>query len=184
MIIVAFIFLIALIGSQKVNLVGAGTDVSSSFIDLSNATRIALVYASFSAFLDYPVFGIGIYNFFNAYLNYGYMPVDLPLGVKVTVVHSWFFSTLAEQGLFGIIPLLFLLYRLIKDLFKFTLKSLNDQKFIGLIMLSLLFILLFNGFVNPVFYAEVQFSVIAGLAGGFLKVSTLINQKNTNGYCN
>ncbi|MCX6157521.1 MAG: O-antigen ligase family protein [Ignavibacteriae bacterium] len=181
--IVVFLFLIVIVGSQKANPMGAG-DVSSSFIDLSNATRVALMYASFFAFLDYPIFGIGIYNFFNAYLNHGYMPVDLPLGVKVTVVHSWLFSTLAEQGLFGIIPLLALLYKLTRDLFKFTLKSTGEKKYIGLIILSLLFILLFNGFVNPVFYAEVQFSVIAGLAGGYLKVSTLTNQKIINGYSN
>lgn len=181
--IVVFLFLIVIVASQKGNPMGAG-DVSSSFIDLSNATRVALMYASFFAFLDYPIFGIGIYNFFNAYLNHGYMPVDLPLGVKVTVVHSWLFSTLAEQGLFGIIPLLALLYKLTRDLFKFTLKSTGEQKYIGLIILSLLFILLFNGFVNPVFYAEVQFSVIAGLAGGYLKVSTLTNQNIINGYSN
>lgn len=181
--IIIFLFLIVIVGSQKVNPMVAG-DVSSSFVDLSNATRIALMYASFFVFLDYPIFGIGIYNFFNAYLNHGYMPVDLPLGVKVTVVHSWFFSTLAEQGLFGIIPLVVLLYRLTRDLFKFTLKSAGEQKFIGLIILSLLFILLFNGFVNPVFYAEVQFAVIAGLAGGYLKVSTITNQKVINDYSN
>lgn len=171
--VLLFLSLILLFGSQKVDTLGGGTDLASSFIDLSNATRVALMYASIFCFFDYPVFGIGIYNFFNAYLNHGYMPVDMPLGAKITVVHSWFFSTLAEQGLFGIIPLLIIFFNLTRDLFKFLLKDKGEQRFFGLIMISLLFILLFNGFVNPIFYSEVQFSVIAGLVGGYLKVSTL-----------
>ena len=180
--VLLFLSLILLFGSQKVDTLGGGTDLASSFIDLSNATRVALMYASVFCFFDYPVFGIGIYNFFNAYLNHGYMPVDMPLGAKITVVHSWFFSTLAEQGLFGIIPLLIIFINLIRDLFKFLLKDKGEQRFFGLIMISLLFILLFNGFVNPIFYSEVQFSVIAGLVGGYLKVSTLTSKRLNYGF--
>lgn len=176
--IIAFLFLIVLVGSQKVGTIGGDSGLASSFVDLSNATRIALVLASLSAFWDYPIFGIGIYNFFNAYINHGYMPVDLPLGAKITVVHSWFFSTLAEQGLFGLISVLMLLFQLSKDLLKFTLKVNSNQRIIGISLLSMLFILLFNGFVNPIFFAETQFSIIAGLTAGFIKISTLkFNQK-------
>lgn len=167
------VFYLTVVGSQKVSPLGGDSGLAGSFMDMSNATRVALIIASLSVFLDHPLFGIGIYNFFNVYVNHGYMPVDMPLGFKITVVHSWLFSTMAEQGLFGIIPLLYILYSVSVDLFRNTYRKAGEQKFIGIILIALFIILLFNGFVNPIFYAELQFSIIAGLIAGFLKVSAL-----------
>jgi len=171
--VLSSVFFLTVIGSQKVSPLGADSGLAGSFLDMSNATRVALIIASFSVFLDHPFFGIGIYNFFNAYVNHGYMPVDMPLGFKITVVHSWLFSTMAEQGLFGIIPLMYILYSVSVDLFRNTYRKYGDQKFIGIILISMFIILIFNGFVNPIFYAELQFSIIAGLIAGFLKVSAI-----------
>jgi len=149
--------------------------IFSSFIDLSNATRIALNVASVNMFIDYPIFGIGFRNFYNAYINYSYVPFDIPVSVAITVVHSWFFSVIGEQGLFGIIPLLWLLFSLNKDLRIILKDDKIDREFyvISIIVYFLFVTLIFNGFFNPVFFTELAFSTIAGLVGGVLKVYTL-----------
>lgn len=149
--------------------------IFSSFIDLSNATRIALNIASVNMFIDHPLFGVGFRNFYNAYINYSYVPFDIPLSVAITVVHSWFFSVIGEQGLFGLIPLLWLIFAINKDLRKILKDTRIDREFyvVAIVLYFLFVALIFNGFFNPIFFTELAFSTIAGLIGGLFKIYTL-----------
>jgi O-antigen ligase len=155
--------------------VKAGASLTSgglfaSFMDLSNSTRIALNVAAFNMFTDYPIFGIGFKNFYNAYINYEYIPSDIPVGMLVSVVHSWFFSVLGEQGLVGIISLLWIIYLVFKNLLQKIKNSVSDYKVAGITLLSFFVILLFMGFFNPNFFSEYFFAIISGLAGGYFKI--------------
>lgn len=170
-----FSYLIVIIATRRgVSAAGEGLGIMSSFIDLSNATRIALNYSAVQIFLDHPLFGIGYYNFFNVYINHNYIPDFIPVSLDIAVIHSWFFATLAELGLFGIIPFCIILYLLISKILNNIRKPINEKyRLCGLLIFSLLFVFLFFGMFNPVFYPEVLFSIVFGLSGGYLKVSTI-----------
>lgn len=167
-----FIFLGYAATLKSSDFVGEQFGVFSSFIDLSNATRVALNIAATNMFLDYPWTGIGFRNFYNAYINYSYLPLSFPVATNVTICHSWFFSTIAEQGLLGIIPLLTIIIFVFRDLKKITKDKVNETSFfcIGLTLYFLFIALIFNGFFNPIFFMELAFSTLAGLIAGFLKI--------------
>lgn len=147
----------------------------ASFMDLSNSTRLALNIAAFDMFKDYPIFGIGFKNFYNAYINYEYIPLDIPLGMLVSVVHSWFFSVLGEQGLLGIISLLWVIILIFKNFLIKIKTTISDVRFVGITLFSFFVILLFMGLFNPNFFSEYFFAVISGLAGGYFKITECNN---------
>lgn len=151
-------------------------DVSilGSFLDVSNSTRLGLMISGFNVFMDNPFFGVGYHNFYNVYINKFYVFLDLPVYTGVSVIHNWLISVLAEQGLFGTIPVLWVFVMVFLGLLKFIKKSVNtDQRFIGIVLFAFFFILLFNGLFFPVFFPEIWFSVLFGLIGGYFKISTV-----------
>ncbi len=164
-----FSYLIVSIAARRG--VGGGSGILSSFLDLSNATRVALNYSAIQIFWDYPVWGIGYRNFYNIYINYNYVPDFIPVLLKVSVVHSWLFSVLAELGLFGAIPLCIILYLIFKNLIKSIIERIDfEGRFAALLVFGLFFVFLFNGLFFPVFFPEVLYPIIFGLALGYVKL--------------
>lgn len=164
-------YLLAYAATVKVSGLAEGTGILGSFMDLSNATRVALNIAAFNMFVDNPFFGVGYLNFYNAYINFDYIPVGMPLGINVSVVHSWLFSILGEQGLLGIISFLWIVFLYVKNYYKKNKKCVNaDYKFVGITYFSLYLALIINGLFFPVFFTEYFFILISGLSLGYFKV--------------
>lgn len=142
-------------------------------LEPSNFTRIILNIAGFNMFLDFPIFGVGYHNFYNAYINYSYIPLELTLyfSRNNSVIHSWLFSVFAEQGLFGAVPLILLLGLIFKKLYhSIKNKELVDQKYCSISLFTLIFVLVVNGLFFPVFYTELIFSLIIGIIAGYFKL--------------
>jgi len=106
------IILLLYVGTKRTSddVIAGQSSAPTGTVDYSSTTRIALNYAAVLMFLDYPVFGVGYHNFYNIYINRSYLPVDIPLASHISVVHSWLFSVLAEQGIFGLIVFLYILF--------------------------------------------------------------------------
>lgn len=177
-----FSYLIVIIASRRGAFVtGGDTGILSSFIDISNTTRLALNYSAVQMFLDHPIFGIGYHNFYNVYINHNYIPDFIPVALGIAVIHSWFFANLAELGLFGTIPFCIIIYLLIRKILYNIRNPINENyRFCGLLIFSLIFIFLFFGMFFPVFYPEVLFPIVFGLSGGYLKTSIMDSQVLTN----
>lgn len=173
-----FSYLIVFIAAQRGLSITENTTVFSSFLDMSNSTRVALNYASVLIFLDNPIFGIGYHNFYNIYINKEYVPDFIPVSLNVSVVHSWFFSTLAEQGLMGIITFCILVYFVFRNLLRIIKNPINEEyTFVSICMFGLFFIFIFNGLFFPVFFPEMMFPIIFGLSCGLIKI--VKQQKNS-----
>ncbi|MCE1165658.1 MAG: O-antigen ligase family protein [Bacteroidetes bacterium] len=155
-----------------------GAGFLTSFLDMSNATRLALNVGAFNIFIDYPLFGIGYHNFYNVYINHGYVPLDIPVVTTISVVHSWLFSVLAEQGLMGILSLFWLLYLMFRDLVRNINNSTDGvMKFAGIALFGMNFSFYFFGLFSPVFFPELQFGMLCGLTGAYLKIYELGKNK-------
>jgi O-antigen ligase len=173
-----FSYVIAFVAVQRGLFVSEGSGILSSFMDLSNSTRLGLNYSSILMFLDYPIFGVGFHNFYNIYINYDYVTDLIPVSLSVSVVHSWFFSTLAEQGILGITTFCVLLYYIFKCLYKSIKNPVNeDFKYVSLSIFGLMFVFTFNGLFFPVFFPELLFPIFFGLTAGFLKLVKLSYKK-------
>jgi len=163
--------LFALIGTFRIG-TGTGGGIIGSFVDVSNASRLALNIAAWNMFLDYPIFGVGYWNFYNMYINHLYVPEGIPVFLKVAIVHSWFFSPIAEQGLLGMISLTWVMYLLMRDNLRAIKSSVDIQfKGIGVILFCLMFIIIFFGLNYPSFVPEISFALIAGLIAAYIKLS-------------
>lgn len=154
--------------------------LNTMVLEGSNFTRIILNIAGFNMFLDHPFFGIGFRNFYNVYLNYSYIPFGLPnLAIHVSIIHSWFFSVLAEQGLMGILPICYIIF-LIFRYFKKLDNKLQIQKlvFVHRCLYILFIILIVNGLFFPHFFFETFFTILMGLIFGYFKVRELEFKKS------
>ena len=164
-------FLLTYAAMVKTSGLPGGTGILGSFMDLSNATRVALNVAAFNMFVDNPLFGVGYLNFYNAYINYDYVPIGMPLGINVSVVHSWLFSLMGEQGLVGVISFCWILYLIFKNFYSNNKKSKNtDFKFVGITLFTLYLALIINGLFFPVFFTEYFFVLITGLSLAYFKI--------------
>lgn len=162
----ALIFLAAQRGAGS----GSG-GISSAFFDLSNFTRLILNVSAIQMFIDYPIFGVGHSNFYNMFSNEFYMIPGVPIATNVTYIHSWFFNVLAEQGLFGTIPLCFLLILVLVDLRKIISQAISkEERLIGIILFSLFFSLIAFEMFYPDFYDELILPVLGGMIGAYFKL--------------
>jgi len=179
--ILGMVLLIPIMSSVRY---GAGSDADisfiSTFLDPSNALRILLNLIALKMFVHSPFFGVGYNNFYNVMLNYSeFFPISLPLITNTVIVHSWLFTLLAEQGLLGFISfvsLLIISFRRLVISIKQRISS--DNLFVGVSLLSLFFIVVFNGLFFPTIIMELLFSLICGLIGSYLKIMK-INYSST-----
>jgi len=75
----------------------------------SNANRISFWRAGIGMFMDYPIFGVGDIDLQNLYRQYK-RPFDKEIQGHL---HNNFFHVLATLGLFGLLAVLFLFYKII-----------------------------------------------------------------------
>jgi O-antigen ligase len=161
-------------GSENSNL------LYNVILEPSNFTRIILNIAGFNMFLDYPIFGIGYHNFYNAYINYSYMPLDIPFFSRGnSVIHSWLFTVLAEQGLVGTISFVIIIFAIFKKAYSIIKNNImNEYKFYSISLFTLFFVIIFNGLFFPTFIPELVFSIITGIILGYFKIT--MNEKFLN----
>lgn len=168
------IILLLYVGTKRTSddVIAGQSSAPTGTVDYSSTTRIALNYAAVLMFLDYPVFGVGYHNFYNIYINRSYLPVDIPLASHISVVHSWLFSVLAEQGMFGLIVFLYILFLVFRKLFhKYRRADDEEMKFYGLVLFCMFFVLIFNGLFFPVFFTELLFSLLLGIISAYFRIS-------------
>ncbi|MCB0722807.1 MAG: O-antigen ligase family protein [Ignavibacteriae bacterium] len=156
-----------------------GLGLLASFVDLSNFIRLVINISAFNMFLDYPIFGVGYSNFYNVYYNGFYTLPGLPVYFFVTYIHSWLFNVLAEQGLFGTLPLCFLLFVTFKDLIKsIKIPPDNEIRMIGIILFGLFLSFVFFELFYPDFYDELMLPLLGGLIGSYFVVGNFPHVKN------
>lgn len=150
----------------------------ASFADVSNSTRLALNIGAWNMFVDNPIFGVGYWNFYNTYINVGYVPEGIPVFLQICIVHSWFFGIISEMGLFGIVTLLWIIYLIFRDLLR-NIKLFTDvnYKMIGVLLFALLFVYLAFGLNYPSFIPDITFAILCGWCGGYFKICQL-NRNN------
>jgi len=168
------IILLLYVGTKRTSddVIAGQSSAPTGTVDYSSTTRIALNYAAVLMFLDYPVFGVGYHNFYNIYINRSYLPVDIPLASHISVVHSWLFSVLAEQGIFGLIVFLYILFLVFRKLFvNYRRADDEEMKFYGLVLFCMFFVLIFNGLFFPVFFTELLFSLLLGIISAYFRIS-------------
>ena len=144
--------------------------VTQLLFEPSNITRFIANYAALQMFFDYPIFGVGYHNFYNLYLNYDYKIYTFGVAF-ITVVHSWLFALLAEQGIMGTVPFLYILYSTFKKLNSVIKKTLGEYRTYGLILYSLLLILIIHGLFNHTLFPDVTFGLIFGFIAAYVKLS-------------
>ncbi|MBK7631542.1 MAG: O-antigen ligase family protein [Ignavibacteriales bacterium] len=92
----------------------------------SNANRFAFWIAGIKIFKDYPIFGVGDIDLQNLYRKYK-RPFDKEIQGHL---HNNFFHVLATLGLFGLLAVLYLFYKIIKiDLNIY--RTIKDKPFIS-----------------------------------------------------
>lgn len=175
LVIVVLVLAFSYITSSRIDSdsMGGGGFLYKVFFEPSNFTRIILNYAGLKMFLDYPLFGVGYHNFYNVYINYSYIPLEITLlfSKNNSVIHSWLFSVFAEQGLFGAVPLIILFHLMFKKMYKLIKNKLFvEYRFYSISLYSLFFVLIFNGLFFPVFFPELIFSLLIGIILGYFKV--------------
>lgn len=174
--LIAILFSFVTAARVEESSVGGNNVLYNIFLEPSNFTRIILNIAGFNMFVDYPIFGVGYHNFYNAYINYSYIPLNITLffSRNNSVIHSWLFSVFAEQGLMGAVPLIIIIFIIFRKLHKLIkMSKYSAFRFSSISLYSLFFVLIFNGLFFPVFYSELVFSLIIGVILGFFKVVDL-----------
>lgn len=185
-VVIVFISIVFLfIATQRVAGSSTGGDLTLMnllVLDGSNFTRIILNISAFNMFLDFPISGIGFRNFYNVYINESYVPFGLTgLALNVSIVHSWFFSILGEQGLFGLLPILYIFYRILKY-FKVLAKNLKSEShmLVHRALYIMFIILTVNGLFFPHFFFESFFTVLMGLIFGYFKAAEIESEPQYN----
>lgn len=168
---VAYLLLMAVTAKR----LGSGIYADTSFLtqllfEPSNITRFIANYAALQMFFDYPIFGVGYHNFYNLYINYDYKIYTFGVAF-ITVVHSWLFALLAEQGLTGTVPFLYILYTTFKKLNLIIKKTFGEFRTYGLVLYSLLSILIIHGLFNHTLFPDVTFGLIFGLIAAHVKLT-------------
>ncbi|MGB9696489.1 MAG: O-antigen ligase family protein [Ignavibacteria bacterium] len=172
-IFLALAYLLLMIVTAK--RLGSGMYADAGFLtqllfEPSNITRFIANYAALHMFMDYPIFGVGYHNFYNLYINYDYKIYTFGVAF-ITVVHSWLFALLAEQGVMGTVPFLYILYTAFKKLNLVIKKTLGEFRTYGLILYSLLSILIIHGLFNHTLFPDVTFGLIFGLIAAHIKLT-------------
>lgn len=173
-VVFGMIFIIPVMSSVRYGISGANTiGFLQTFIDPSNALRIFLNIIAFKMFINNPIFGVGYNNFFNTMLNNSeYFPISLPLITNTSILHSWLFNILAEQGLLGFISFTAIILMFYRRLKYIIIKNYDKNfRFLGISLLALLFIFVFNGLFFPTIIMELIFSILCGLIASFLKIA-------------
>ncbi len=101
--------------------------VSSSGIDVSTLDRFGMWIAAIKLFLQSPIYGIGINNYYYFYTQFHTFFKYFNLK-QLRVAHNIYLNTLAETGLIGFIILLLLLFSIIKYLIFLLFKSNTNQQ--------------------------------------------------------
>jgi len=168
-ILIVLSYFVITVGSKRT---GQTSNVSGAVVDYSNTTRLALNVGAFNMFLDYPLSGVGFHNFYNVYINHNYVPENIPSAIVISIVHSWIFSTMAEQGLLGTIPCLILAFLILRDLIRNAKKEDHDgrNKSIALTLFSLNSIIVVFGLFNAIFFFELICPLIIGMTLGYFKI--------------
>ncbi len=159
MIIIGFIFLYA----EK--LLGR-----FSFALLSNDPRVYLWGSALSMFADSPILGVGLGRFHALFNEYPSTDIFLSwgkVGHATGTAHSFFFQTLAERGLAGVLLWGGFLIFLFRTSFRFLVSEQSVQKryFVMAFIFSLIIWLLL-GLLNNVTYIriyEIYFWIVAGI---------------------
>lgn len=169
---ISLVFSTLLISAASRRLGESNLGLIGSLIDTSNIMRIVANYIGFMFFLDYPFFGIGYHNYYYTFLQSKYFN---PLTANMEFIHSWFFSLMAEQGLFGVLTFLWILFLIYKSLIKYIkVDKLRNFKWIGILWLCLLTTLLLNGMFFPSFFPELNFALFCGIIGAYFKESAKV----------
>jgi O-antigen ligase len=92
----------------------------------SNANRFALWIAGIKIFKDYPIFGVGDIDLQNLYRQYK-RPYDKEIQGHL---HNNFFHVLATLGLFGLLAVLYLFYKIIRIDINIY-KTIKDKPFVS-----------------------------------------------------
>lgn len=101
--------------------------VSTSGIDVSTLDRFGMWIAAIKLFLQSPIYGIGINNYYYFYTQFHTFFKYFNLK-QLRVAHNIYLNTLAETGLIGFIILLLLLFSIIKYLIFLLFKSNTNQQ--------------------------------------------------------
>lgn len=176
LILIVLSYFVITVGSKRT---GQTSNVSGAVVDYSNTTRLALNVGAFNMFLDYPIWGVGFHNFYNVYINHNYVPENIPSAIVISIVHSWIFSTMAEQGLLGTIPCLVLSFLILRDLIRRAKTEDFDgrNKSIALTLFSLNCIIIVFGLFNAIFFFELICPLIIGMTLGYLKLNQVSSIK-------
>ncbi len=123
--------------------------------DVSIRTRIGLIKSGLAMFVDHPFLGIGFRGFPKLYYYY-IDPITPALLLSVNEPHTLYVSLLAELGVQGLLVIIILFYKVIKDtlsLIKITKNDFNKSILIGNlgIFISLLVTYFFYGNLFPQF---------------------------------
>lgn len=144
--------------------------------DASNFERTGMIFACMDIFKNHPLVGIGSGNFAEYLSINPFLFKDKYLSIpKNMAPHAFLFQLMAENGIFGLIAMLMMLYILSKLLFdkKYYLRLKKNKEYIlGLKMFYLVFMIhLFFGYISG--SSRLVFGILIGL------ILSLIKNKNS-----